>query len=136
MWGYVLMGIGVTVLFVDRYFAWIVWGFRKNNTCTCKGYLVNTLQHKDVYVGGKAGRFHKHYLDYEFVYRVNGMEYRISGGVSGTKADLCHSVDIVYQKHKPQLVYIRGLTIPHQLITALLMCPVWIGFLIIGFLLL
>ena len=136
MWGYVLIGLGVTVLFVDIYFVWIVWGFRKNNIRTCKGYLVNTLQYRDVYVGGKAGRFYKHYLDYEYVYRVNGKEYRISGGVPGAKADLRQSVDIVYQKHKPQRAYIRGLTIPHQLVTALLMCPIWIGFIIIGFLLL
>ena len=136
MWGYVTIGIGITVLFFDLYFAWISCGFLKNNTRKCKGYLVNTLQQRDVYVGGKGGRFHKHYLDYEYVYRVNGKEYRISGGVPGTKANLRQSVDIVYQSRKPQLAYIRDLTIPYQPITAILLCPVWIGLIIIGLLLL
>ncbi len=136
MWGYVSIGIGITVLLFDLYLAWISWGFRKNNACKCKGYLANTLQHKNVHVGGKGGRFYKHYLDYEYVYRVYGKEYRLSGSVPGTKANLRQSVDIVYQKRKPQHAYIRDLTIPYQPITALLLCPIWIGLIILGFLLL
>ena len=132
MLGYVTILVGSVLFFLDVYFIYISLCFRKNKCAKCNGYLESTNQHKNRYVGGKSGRFYKHYLDYIYVYRVNGTEYRISGGVSGTKGNLRSAVDIIYQKNNPKLAYISKLTLPIQPIIAILLFPLWAMIVICG----
>ena len=132
MWGYVIVSVGIVFFLLDIYFVYISLGFRKNKCKKCKGYLVNTIQHKNHYVGGKTGRFYQYYLDYVYVYRVNGTEYRISGGIPGTKGNIRSSVDIVYQKRNPKFAYISKLTLPIQPIAATALFPLWVMIVICG----
>ena len=135
MLGYVAICVGTALLFLDVYLVYISLGFRKNNCNKCKGYLASTSQYRNHYVGGKAGRFYKHYLEYVYVYRVNGTEYRISGGVPGVKSNMSQVVDIVYQKKNPKLAYIHRLTSPIQPIIALLLFPLCVVLVICGIIL-
>ena len=98
----------------------------------CKGYLIDSVQYKDKYVGGKAGRFYKRYLDYTYRYKVNGKDYTVSGGVPGTNANMNSVVDVIYQKNNPKYAYIHKLTIPMQPIIVALLCPLWIAACILG----
>ena len=47
MWGYVIVSVGIVFFLLDIYFVYISLGFRKNKCKKCKGYLVNTIQHKN-----------------------------------------------------------------------------------------
>ena len=120
------------IFFFDAYFIFLSAGFRKKHCAKCKGYLVNTIQHENYYSGGKAGRFYKRYLDYDYVYRVNRKEYHISGGVPGVKSNMSQVVDIVYQKKNPKLAYIHRLTFPIQPIIALFLFPLCVTLIICG----
>ena len=135
MLGYVALFVGIVIFFFDVYFIFLSAGFRKKHCAKCKGYLVNTIQHKNYYSGGKAGKFYKRYLDYDYVYRVNRKEYHISGGVSGVKSNMSQVVDIVYQKKNPKLAYIHRLTFPIQPIIALLLFPLCVMLVICGIIL-
>ena len=132
MLGYMAIFVGSVLFFLDVYFIYISLGFRKTKCAKCKGYLASTNQHKNHYVGGKSGRFYKHYLDYVYVYRVNGTEYHISGGISGTKGNIRSAVDIIYQKNNPKLAYINKLTLPIQPIIAISLFPLWVMIVICG----
>ncbi len=132
MWGYVALFFGAVIFLIDLYFVYISFGFCKRYCARTKGYLVNTTQHKDIYVGGKSGKFYRRYLDYVYVYRVSGKEFRISGGVPGVKSDISRVVDIIYQKKNPQLAYINRLTFPMQPIVALLLSLLWIMLIVCG----
>ena len=132
MWGYVAICVGIALFFLDVYLVYISLGFRKNKCNKCKGYLASTSQYRNHYAGGKAGRFYKHYLEYVYVYRVNGTEYRIFGGIPGTKENMNSSVDIIYQKRNPKLAYIKKLTFPIQPIVAILLFPLWIMIVMCG----
>ncbi len=133
MWGYVTLFFGAIIFLLDLYLVYISLGFRKTHCKKCKGYLIKTLQHKDVYVGGKSGKFYKRYLEYTYVYQVNEKEYRIFGGVPGIKSNISHVVDIRYQKKNPRFAYIYRLTFPIQPILALLLFPIWIILVVCGF---
>lgn len=132
MWRYIVVFVGIVLFLLDVYFVYTSLGFRKSKCNKCKGYLTNTIQHKNHYVGGKAGRFYTHYLDYVYVYRVNETAYRIFGGIPGTKGNIGSSVDIIYQKKNPKLAYINKLTLPIQPIVAILLFPLWIMIVICG----
>lgn len=96
----------------------ISFHFRPKYCSCCKGYLQKTTQYRNKYVGGKNGRWYKHYIDYTYVYRVDGKAYEISDGSPGTKSNLRTSVDVVYQIKNPKYAYIRN---PHPPIVPLLM---------------
>ncbi len=132
MWGYTVVFVGIMLFLLDIYFVYVTLGFRKNKCNKCKGYLSTITQHKNHYVGGKAGRLYDNYLNYVYVYRINGKEYRISGGIPGTKGNISSSVDIIYQKKNPKLAYINKFTFPIQPIVAILLCPLWIMIAICG----
>ena len=132
MLGYGLLFFGILIFVLNLYFFFISCGFRKNQCKKCKGFLRNTIQHENIYVGMKGGRFYKHFLDYLYVYRVNGKEYSISGGVPGTKRNIRPAVEIIYQKKNPKYAYVRGLTFPIQPVIAFLLCPLWILLVICG----
>ncbi len=133
--GYILLIVGIIIFIIDVYLFFISLNFAKKRCGKCKGFLLNTVQQKNVYVGGKSGRFYKHYLNYVYIYRVNGKEYRISGGVSGTKDNISSTADVIYQKNNPKFAYIKNLTLPIQPILALIICPVWIMLMVCGFIL-
>ena len=124
--------IAVGVLLIDVYLFCRVLGYRRHLCGKCKGYLKEIKQLKDVYIGLRTGRFYKRYIDYAYVYRVDGKEYFIDGGVPGTKNGLRNCVDIIYQKKKPQRAYISDLYGPIEGSVACFICPVWLLFLICG----
>lgn len=130
--GIITLLIGISIFLIDMYLLFVSIGFRKKNCCKCKGYLIDSVQYKDKYVGGKAGRFYKRYLDYTYRYKVNGKDYTVSGGVPGTKANMNSVVNIIYQKSNPKYAYIHNLTIPMQPIIVALLCPLWIAACILG----
>ena len=133
--GYLAIAIGTAVFLLDLYFLFVSLGFRKNRCEKCKGYLGNTVQYKDVWRGGKTGRFYKHFVDYVYVYHVDGEQYYISDGNPGVKGELKRVVDVIYQKKHPKFAYIKGLTFPEQPIVAAVLCPFWIFITVCGFLL-
>ena len=132
MLGHVVLFVGIILSLAEIYFIFISIGFRKKQCKRCRGYLINTIQHKNHYSGGKCGRFYKSYLDYDYIYRVNGKEYHISGGVPGVKSNISQVVDIVYQKKNPKFAYIHRFTFPIQPIIALLLFPLCVMFVICG----
>ena len=119
--------IAVGVLLIDVYLFYRALGFRRHLCGKCKGYLKNTIQLKNVYLpSGSFARFYKRYIEYVYVYRVDGKEYLLDGGNPGTKKVLRNSVDIIYQKRKPERAYISDMTFPVESIYACLLCPLWI----------
>lgn len=122
--------IAVGLLLIDVYLFYRALGYRRHLCGKCKGYLKETKQLKDVYIGLRAGRFYKRYIDYVYVYRVDGKEYFIDGGVPGTKNVLRNCVDIIYQKRKPERAYISDMTFPLESLAACLLCPFWVIFII------
>ena len=133
--GYVTVAVGIFLFLLDLYFLLISLGFRKTLCEKCKGYLTDTMQYKDVYRGGKSGRFYKRFIEYAYVYRVDGKQYSVSGGNSGTKGNLPRTVDVIYQKNHPEFASIKDLTFPEQPIVAAMLCPLWIMLTVCGFLL-
>ena len=133
--GYMTMTIGIFLFFLNLHFFLISLNFRKNRCEKCKGYLTDITQYKDVYRGGKSGQFYKRFIDYAYVYRVNGKQYSVTGGNQWGKGDLPRTVDIIYQKNHPAFAYIKGMTFPEQPIVAIMLCPLWIMLTICGFLL-
>ena len=133
--GYVTIAVGLLLFLLDLYFFLVSLGFRKNRCQKCKGYLMDTTQYKDFYSGGKSGRFYKRYIDYTYVYRVDGKQYFVSDGNPGTKGNLPRTVDVIYQKNHPEFAYIKNLTFPEQPIFAAALCPLWIMLTVCGFLL-
>ena len=123
---YILLVIGGCVLLVDLYFAFISFGFRKTNCGKCKAFLKKTVQKKGFYVGRLAGRYYKNYLLYVYVYQVNGKEYRLSGGVPGTKGELKPVETVIYQRNCPKYAYLSQINFPIQPVVSLLLCPFWI----------
>lgn len=130
--GIITLLVGISIFLIDMYLLCVSIGFRKNNCRKCKGYLIDSVQYKDKYVGGKAGRFYKRYLDYTYLYKVDEKEYTISSGVPRTKASMNSAVDVIYQKYNPKYAYIHNFTIPMQPIIAVLLCPLWIAVCILG----
>lgn len=126
------VAVGIALLFLDIRLLIIALGYRRHLCGKCKGYLKETKQLHNVYRGGKHGRFYKNYIDYAYVYRVNGKEYFITDSKSGTKNNLRYTVDIVYQKKHPNRAYIDGLYFNFEASVALLLCPVWIIFIVCG----
>ena len=62
--GIITLLIGIGIFLIDMYLLFVSIGFRKKHCHKCKGYLIDSVQYKDKYVGGKAGRFPKHYLEF------------------------------------------------------------------------
>ena len=125
--------IAVGVLLIDVCLFNRSLGFRRHLCGKCKGYLKNTIQLKNVYLpSGSFARFYKRYIEYVYVYRVDGKEYFVDGGVPGTKNVLRNCVDVIYQKKKPQRAYISDLYGPIEGSYACLLCPVWLLFIICG----
>ncbi|MBQ3490049.1 MAG: hypothetical protein IJA86_05635 [Clostridia bacterium] len=133
--GYAAIVIGAVIFLMDLYFLFISLRFRKTRCEKCKGYLENTIQYKNVWRGGKTGKFYKRFIDYTYVYRVNGKQYYISSGNPGEKENPARVVDVIYQKNHPEFAYIKGLTFPDQPVVAAILCPLWIFLTICGFLL-
>ena len=132
MWGYIVLFVGIIIFLFDLYFAFISFGFFKKGCKKCKGYLVHTVRRKNIY---KRRFFYKNYLNFVYVYCVNGKEYHISEGVPGKKSNIGSVVDVIYQKKNPKFAYIRNLTFPNQPIIAVLLCPTWFILVLCGFLL-
>ena len=105
-----IMSAFLFVLTVNLSF--ISFHFRPKYCSCCKGYLQKTTQYRNKYVGTRNGRWYKHYIDYKYVYRVDGRAYEISGGSPGTKSILRTSVDMVYQTNNPKYAYIKNLHPP------------------------
>lgn len=129
MWGYIILLIAIIVLLIDLYFAFVSIEFLKKRCGKCKGYLVRTIQHKNIYI---RRHFYRHYLDFVYVYRVNEKEYNLAGRVPATKSMVRSVVEVIYQKKNPKLAYIKNLTIPNQPIISILLCPAWIILVVLG----
>ncbi len=122
-----LLIIAIAVLIIDIYLFNRSLGYRRHLCGKCKGYLKNTIQLKNVYLPSSSfARFYKRYIEYVYVYRVDGKEYFLDGGNPGTKKVLRNCVDIIYQKRKPERAYISDMTFPVESVYACLLCPLWI----------
>ena len=133
---YAFCFLGVITLVLSLVFAVISIGFRRSNTSITKGYLKKTNHRRNVYVGGKSGRWYKNWLDYSYSYRVDDKQYTVSGGIPGKPDNIKSSVTVIYQKNHPDLSYIQDLTFPIQAVIAVLLFVVSSGFLIPGIILL
>ena len=89
----------VYLVYMTRY----ITGFRKSNLLVVTGYLAKTELSKNVFRGHPfSGKWHKHWTNYEYTYRINGQQYSIRGGISGQKKVLPQSVTIAAQKNAPK----------------------------------
>ena len=78
-------------------------GFRKNNLIYITGYLEKTELQKNVFQGHPfSGRWHKHWTNYTYVYRVNGQKYSVCGGIPGQGKDVPRKVTVAVQKNAPR----------------------------------
>ena len=111
--------IGLVLLIIAFYNFAIFYGFRKENIKKVNGYLQSTESEKNVYKGGKVGHWHKNWVNFVYSYNANGKIHTISGGVSGTKQNLNTVVNVVCQKNHPERAYIKGLTMPMNIIYAI-----------------
>ncbi len=109
----------IYLVYMTRYFL----GFRKRNLIHVTGYLGNTETLKKVFHGHPfSGKWHKYWTNYEYVYRINGQQYSIRGGMSGQKKDLPQSVTIAAQKNAPKNAIIPQLEkVPTKWILCFLM---------------
>jgi hypothetical protein len=125
--------LGAIIFLLDLYLFFASLGYRKKNCRKCKGYLEDTTQLKNVYIGGKASRFYKRWLEYTYVYSVDGKQYRVSGGVPGVRNNVKNIVDIIYQTKNPKRAYIDRLTFPLlEPVFFFILLPLWIIFVICG----
>lgn len=125
--------IAIAVLLIDIYLFYRSLGYRRHLCGKCKGYLKDTKQLKNVYLPSAGfARFYKRYIEFVYVYRVDGKEYFVDGGAPGVKNILRNTVDIIYQKKNPKRAYIKDLSFPYEGIFAGLICPVWIIFIVCG----
>ena len=117
---YVFILFGVIILIGDIYFGYLSFllHFGKHGTCT--GYLQTTQREKNKIV---RRRIYKDYLNYSYVYRVNGIAYTRSGGTPGKGNILPRTVTIIYVSKKPELAYIKNLTTPTQTIIFFMLLP-------------
>ena len=89
----------VFLIYMTRY----ITGFRENNLIEVTGYLTKTEHRKNVFRGHPfSGKWHKHWTNYEYTYRINGQQYSIRGGISGQRSVLPQSVTIAAQKNAPK----------------------------------
>ena len=132
----VLCFLGVCSLIAAVILAVISLGFRRANTETTTGVLEKTDLKHDVFVAGMRGKWYRNLLDFSYAYRVDGVRYTASGRIAGTPEQLETTVSVVYQKNRPRLAYIKGMTSPIHPILAGLFCVAAAVFLIPGIVLL
>ena len=126
------MFLGTMSLFFFICFLGISLGYRKNNTCYTVGYLNKKEHSKNVYVGLFAGRRVKDWVDFCYIYTVEGKQYAIKHGSPGKPDNLNNVVRIVYQKNNPNYSYIKDLTMPVQPVIAVLLGILSVIFLLVG----
>lgn len=108
------ISIGVVMMILSMRFLYISLHFLKSKTSQTLGFLASSEHKRNVYKGGKAGRFYKDWMEYSYNYRVNGKEYEISCSNSGKPANIARVVTVTYQTKRPKYAYIKGLTFPLQ----------------------
>lgn len=118
---YVLLLFGAIVFVTAAAFLIISIGFRRSNISKTNGFLERTNRKQNVYIGGKTGKRYKSWLDYTYVYRVDGKQYTVSGGTPGKPDQLKTTVTVIYQKKHPGFSYIKGITFPIQPVIAVLL---------------
>lgn len=92
-------GASVFLIAMTRY----ILGFRSSNLTYVTGYLEKTETVGNVFRGhAVTGKWHKHWTNYTYVYRVDGQPYSICGGRSGQKKDLPRRVTVAAQKNAPK----------------------------------
>lgn len=83
------------------YMAHYILGFR--NLIRITGYLGKTETRKHVFRGHPfSGKWHEYWTNYEYIYRVDGQQYSVHGGIAGQRKDLPLRVTIAAQKNAPK----------------------------------
>ncbi len=111
-------------------FLFISFGYLKVNKV--KGYLKVCEHKRNVYKGGKSGRFYEHWVDSVYMYRVGEKEYSICVQNPGKPNQMEKTVDVIYQIKNPKYSYIKQLTFPLQPLFTLPFFMFSIIFLIVG----
>ena len=124
--------IGSVLLVLSLPFIYISLGFRFGKMSKTRGYLSQHKHEKNVYKGGKAGRWYKHWMEYTYQYRVDGNEYRVNGSNPGKPNEIPKTVLILYQTKHPQYAYAKNLTLPTQPFVAAVCLILGLLFLICG----
>ena len=133
---YVFLLLGAISFSLAFIFLMIAIGFRHSTTSKTNGYLERINRKQNVYIGGISGRWYKSWLDYTYIYRVDGKQYTVSSGTPGKPNNMKTVVAVIYQKKHPDFSYIKGITFPVQPIIAVMLFVVSSLFLIPGIILL
>ena len=113
---FVIVGCALLV-FCTRY-AYISLLFLTKRTEEARGFCVSCEHGRDVYKGGKSGRWHRHWVRCAFSYQVSGKEYKVFCENPGKPSDIRKTVRVVYLKRHPKFAYIKDLSFPWQYIAA------------------
>ena len=127
--------ISAVILAVEVWLLYVSLHYRSKHCETCKGYLKQQKYTKNAKVGLHATRNISNLLEFEYTYRVDGQSYHINGSTGGKHGDLPISVDVVYQRKRPQRAYIKTyyLTFPMYPVVCVILLPFFLLFLIGGF---
>ena len=114
----VFVAIGCILLAFCARYAYVSLLFLRKQTKETRGFRVSCEHQRDVYKGGKSGRWHAHWVRCTFLYQVSGKEYRVSCEKPGEPCDIRKTVQVVYLKKHPKCAYIKDLSFPWQYIAA------------------
>ena len=110
--------IGCILLAFGARYAYISLLFLKKQTGEARGFRVSCEHQRNVYKGGKSGRWYSHWVKCAFLYQVSGEEYTVSCERPGKPCDIRKTVWVVYLKKYPKFAYIKDLSFPWQYIVA------------------
>ena len=76
--------------------------YRPGKSAQVRGYLKETNYQKNVYRGGKSGKFYKHMTDCVYTYRVDNVPYEVKMSLAQQPHRAPKTVMVTYQKKHPK----------------------------------
>ena len=81
--------------------------YRPGKSAQVRGYLKETNYQKNVYSGGKSGKFYKYMTDCVYTYRVDNVPYEVKMSIPQQPHHAPKSVMVTYQKKTSQTFMYR-----------------------------
>ena len=94
--------LGITALIISIVLFVIHSEYRPGKSAQVRGYLKEAKYQKDVYRGGKSGKFYKHMTDCVYTYRVDNVAYEVKMSLAQKPHHAPKTVMVTYQKKHPK----------------------------------
>lgn len=94
--------ISITALIISIVLFVIHSEYRPGKSAQVRGYLKETNYQKNIYRGGKSGKFYKYMTDCVYTYRVDNVPYEVKLSIPQQPHHAPKSVMVTYQKKHPK----------------------------------